>query len=551
MDTTTKQKYFASYTDMNIETTATPNDLCYALQDLTDAQKSDTRDMGFESVMSFRIHHVPMGLGRWSLDNYDHKRNELNVGTHTIEITPSKVHHVFGVPMGKIPVYENKQGKKVDIIRQEWRKQFVYRNITVKDVIKKLKSCTGGGELFKLNFLVVFNSIMGETTKSCNVNQKFLSSIKNEADISNMDWCSYVITCLKRTKEEWSDKEPYNGPFTFLAVLYAHEQQLRRNPEKAITPAIRYVATGFLVNFEASMHVDGPCLNDSIQEDNHITQNVEVQVKFETIIESAEGQTAVDQNDNVQQDEEEDEIQLQTDESQTAVDQNFEVQVKFETHTESAQGQAGEVCEGQTVVDQNVNVQQDEEDEVQLQTDESQTGFDQNVNVQQDEDVVQLQTHEGQTAVDQNVNVQQDEEDEVQLQTDESQIGIDQNLSVQQDEEDEVQLQTDESQIGIDQNVNVPQDNEDEDQFQLSNPDYVLNLMLPSGPPCAQSLSGLSANLVCCNRLEQPRDKKLQDDDGVVMLEPKQEQSELAENVSMSDSVRISLLLNYVIHFYD
>ncbi|MFS7909953.1 hypothetical protein Hanom_Chr02g00100651 [Helianthus anomalus] len=40
----------------------------------------------------------------------------------------------------------------------------------------------------------------------------------NEGDIPNMDWCSYVITCLKRTKEEWNGTEPYNGPLTFLAV---------------------------------------------------------------------------------------------------------------------------------------------------------------------------------------------------------------------------------------------------------------------------------------------------------------------------------------------
>ncbi|XP_076898776.1 uncharacterized protein LOC143552439 [Bidens hawaiensis] len=542
--------------NMKIETTATPNDLCCALQGLTDVQKLDMRDMGFQSILSFNIDNIPPGLGHWLLVNCDHQRNQLNVGTHVIEITPSKVRDVLGVPMGEIPVYENKRGKKIDIIRKEWRKQsFRYPAIIfVKHVVEKLKSYTGGGTLFKLNFLVIFNSIMGETAKSYNVNQKFLSSIKNEADISNMDWCSYIITCLKRTKEGWNGKEPYNGPLTFLAVLYAHEQQLRRSPGKAIAPAIQYITTGFLVDFEGSMHVDGSCSNDNIQEDNHITQNLEVQVKFETHIESAQGQTAVGQNVNVQQDEE-DEIQLQIDESQTAVDQNFEVQVKFETHIESAQGQTGE---GQTVVDQNVNVQQDE---VQLQTDESQTGIDQNVNIQQDEfqlqtdesqtridqnvnihqdedDEVNLQTHDGQTVVDQNVNVQQDEEDEVQLQTDESQTGINQNLSVHQDEEDEVQLQTDESQIGIDQNVNVPQDKEDEDQFQPSNLDSVLNLMLPIGPPCAQSLSGLSTNLARCDRLEQSRDKNLQDDDGVVMLEPKQEQSELAENVSnMLDSV--------------
>ncbi|XP_076898774.1 uncharacterized protein LOC143552433 [Bidens hawaiensis] len=277
--------------------------------------------------------------------------------------------------MGKIPVYEKKFARKEDAVRIKWRKQsFPYPAVIfVKHVIEMLQSYTGGGTLFKLNFLVLFNSIVGGTNKSATVNQQFLSSIKNEDDICNMEWCSYIVTCLKRSKEEWSGKEPYNGPLTFLAVLYAHEQQLRRAPDKIITPAIRYVTTGFLVDLVGSMHVDGPCLNDSNQEDSQLTRNGEAEVKLQAHIESSEGQN------------------------------------------------------------------------------------------------------------------------------DEDQTALDQNASVVQEKEDGVQHQT----------VNVPQDEEDEDQFQPSIPDPVLNLKSAVGPLCAQSPSGLSANLVHCNRLELPRHKKV------------------------------------------
>ncbi|XP_076904806.1 uncharacterized protein LOC143560379 [Bidens hawaiensis] len=137
---------------------------------------------------------------------------------------------------------------------------------------------------------------MGETTKSATVNQKFLTSIVNEDDIRNMDWCGYVITCLKRTKEGWNGIKPYNGPLTFLVALYAHELQLKRSPKNAIAPAIRYITTGFLANLEVSMY-------DKVQEDNQLTQNVELQVMLETHIESAESQTAIDLNVNLLQDE--------------------------------------------------------------------------------------------------------------------------------------------------------------------------------------------------------------------------------------------------------
>ncbi|XP_076950438.1 uncharacterized protein LOC143623400 [Bidens hawaiensis] len=321
-------------TDMIFETTSTPNDLCCALQGLTAAQMSDIKDMGFESIKSFRIDNILLGLGRWLLVNYDHNRNELKIGSHIIKITPSKVHDVLGVPMGKIPVYEKRNVGKGDVIRKKWRKRFVQDHITVKHVINKLKSYTKGGTLFKLNFLVLYNTIMGETTKCVDVNHKFLSSIINEGDISSMDWCSYIITCLKRTKEEWNGIEPYNGPLTFLAVLYAHELQLKSSPENVMTPTIQYVTTDSLVDLQTSIYDDDP-----------FSQNVEVSVQFITHTEPAEGQT--------------DEVQPQTD-------------------------------DGQTVVDQNVSVPLDKEGEVQPQTNEGQTAIDQNVNILQDEEVEDL-----------------------------------------------------------------------------------------------------------------------------------------------------------------
>ncbi|XP_076898777.1 uncharacterized protein LOC143552442 [Bidens hawaiensis] len=294
---------------------------------------SDIKDMGFESIKSFRIDNILSGLGRWLLVNYDHNRNELKIGSHIIKITPSKVHAVLGVPMGEIPVYEKRNVGKGDVIRNKWRKQFVQNHITVKPVINKLKSYTKGGTLFKLNFLVLYNTIMGETTKCADVNHKFLSSIINEGDISSMNWCSYIITCLKKTKEGWNGIEPYNGPLTFLAVLYAHELQLKSSLENVMIPTIQYVTTDSLVDLETSIYDDDP-----------FSQNVEVPVQFITHTEPAEGQT--------------DEVQPQTD-------------------------------DGQTVVDQNVNVPLDEEDEVQPQINEGQTA-DQNVNILQDEEVEDL-----------------------------------------------------------------------------------------------------------------------------------------------------------------
>ncbi|MFS7909862.1 putative phospholipase [Helianthus anomalus] len=421
MDIPTTRR-FVFYTDMKNDKRNEPNGLCCALQGLTDAQNSDIRDMGFETIKCFNIHNIPAGLGYWLLLNYDHKTNELNIGNGKIKITPSKVHEVLGVPMGEISVSEKPKVTKRDAIRERWKSQFVNACITVKNVTEKLRLYPRGGILFKLNFLVIFNSIMGETTKSATVNQKFLTSINSEGDIPNMDWCSYIIACLKRTREGWSGIEPYNGPLTVLAVLYAHERQLKRSPENAVTPALQYVTTDFLVDLERSLYDNGPCSNDDIKKEDPLTPNVEDHVQ--SLGPEARGQT---------------------DEGQTA---------------------EGQIDGGQTAIDQNVKVP----------------------------DVTSVQT------------------------------------------------------------------------------DSVLKLKVPIGPRGAQSLSGLSANIGHCNRLEPSKDKKIGnnmgktkkrawrnantcipkkklkllddvgDDDGVgADVGPKQVQCELAENVShMSNSLEKS-----------
>ncbi|MFS8028465.1 hypothetical protein Hanom_Chr16g01510881 [Helianthus anomalus] len=71
---------------MNIETINKPSSLCTVLHGLSDGQKSDITDMGFESIKSFSINKIPSRLGSWLLANYDHKSNVLKVGDGIINI---------------------------------------------------------------------------------------------------------------------------------------------------------------------------------------------------------------------------------------------------------------------------------------------------------------------------------------------------------------------------------------------------------------------------------------------------------------------------------
>ncbi|KAM0046589.1 putative Ulp1 protease family catalytic domain, papain-like cysteine peptidase superfamily [Helianthus debilis subsp. tardiflorus] len=91
------------------------------------------------------------------------------------------------------------------------------------DHLKKRKDC---GRIFQLNFLVMFFSVMGEMMLSNTVNQRFLLSLDGDIDVKELNWCDYIVDCLKRTRLMWKgDADFFNGPMLLLSMFYMFEKQ--------------------------------------------------------------------------------------------------------------------------------------------------------------------------------------------------------------------------------------------------------------------------------------------------------------------------------------
>ncbi|GJS98608.1 hypothetical protein Tco_0819778 [Tanacetum coccineum] len=76
-----------------------------------------------------------------------------------------------------------------------------------------------------------------ESSNEDKVNQTFLTCLKKGTDIKKLDWCGYLLKCLKRTKTLWKGGL-FNGPSTFLTVLYAQKYMpvvLKRSSTTVIT----------------------------------------------------------------------------------------------------------------------------------------------------------------------------------------------------------------------------------------------------------------------------------------------------------------------------
>nr|GFA34384.1 peptidase C48, SUMO/sentrin/Ubl1 [Tanacetum cinerariifolium] len=65
---------------------------------------------------------------------------------------------------------------------------------------------------------------MGTLKNGGRVPTKLLKCIKEKDDIAEIDWCDYILDCLRTSKLNWKDvktkKNFYYGPLTFLSLLY-------------------------------------------------------------------------------------------------------------------------------------------------------------------------------------------------------------------------------------------------------------------------------------------------------------------------------------------
>ncbi|KAL8201465.1 hypothetical protein R6Q57_012804, partial [Mikania cordata] len=185
-------------------------------------QKKAVKEMDFCEVLCLKLHTIPTAFGYWLLKNYNPETNVQNIGYSQFKITPDLIHLVFGIPNGKIMVHEKFRPNFNDAVVSEWRSQFgtdISKKISTKDFAQHLTTRNDYGRMFKLNFLVMFFSIMGESMKSNTVNQRFLTSVTTKMDVKKLSWCDYVLICLWKTRQTWNggEDELFNGSLVLLA----------------------------------------------------------------------------------------------------------------------------------------------------------------------------------------------------------------------------------------------------------------------------------------------------------------------------------------------
>nr|KAJ0211996.1 hypothetical protein LSAT_V11C400204840 [Lactuca sativa] len=140
------------------------------------------------------------------------------------KVTAESVHDILGILIGGTKLTQLDQWPKDDTSYDEWKQQFKKDSIIQLSAIKNvIVSTTQVDFNFKLNFLVLFVNTFCESTSMGRCNLFPLSYISRRTYISNIEWCSYVLDCLVRTKNSYipySDTGFFVGPSTFLVLFY-------------------------------------------------------------------------------------------------------------------------------------------------------------------------------------------------------------------------------------------------------------------------------------------------------------------------------------------
>ncbi|KAK9705619.1 hypothetical protein RND81_07G071300 [Saponaria officinalis] len=210
-------------------TQMSPKLLFYAVQCLSYAQWTAIEEIGFGGVYWLRVNQIPMQLGYWLLSNYEPAKNCLILpGGKELHLRAADVHATLGFPMGSKEVQLAKSLNDSDDFSRfynTWRDRFQPASglVSTKTLVHHLVDQEDGGNLFKINWVVLVVSLLIQNTQTPNANFHVLKSLMSVDEIPQYNWCEFVLTSLRTCQKSWvnTNRKGYvTGPLLFLMLVY-------------------------------------------------------------------------------------------------------------------------------------------------------------------------------------------------------------------------------------------------------------------------------------------------------------------------------------------
>nr|XP_043634810.1 uncharacterized protein LOC122605915 [Erigeron canadensis]XP_043634811.1 uncharacterized protein LOC122605915 [Erigeron canadensis] len=210
-----------SRTMMHIRTS--PKSLYEAIGSLSFSQKKCVIEMGFGSLLDFKIAGLSSRIVYYLVNNFDDKNLVLNVGAGKIMVTPDLIHDILGVPLGGVQLGNIDGGEGNDNLVVEWSKQYKDRQISLVDLKTRIARSQEADWNFKINFILLFANTIAQCKKRGKCDLSLLDHIREDFRIEQIDWCHYVWHAIRGCKDKWKlgvIGQYFSGPCTLLTLIY-------------------------------------------------------------------------------------------------------------------------------------------------------------------------------------------------------------------------------------------------------------------------------------------------------------------------------------------
>lgn len=210
----------------SIKIRMSPRSLKKVLENLRIPQVEELKKMGFgEFYENFNFYSIPSELGFWLVRNFDLETRSIKMNDgRKIKVTREMVRDILGIPMGDMKVEALDEKNLFEETTSKWRQVMdsivVQKKIYLTKLEEHLISLTEVDWEFRVAFLVLFFSIFGLGNKDGEVNERILPILSNTDNVSNMDWCSYVLECLVKECSKYQPTKSFSGPILLLVVSF-------------------------------------------------------------------------------------------------------------------------------------------------------------------------------------------------------------------------------------------------------------------------------------------------------------------------------------------
>ncbi|GKC65357.1 hypothetical protein Tco_1097955 [Tanacetum coccineum] len=190
-------------------TRSLPKPLFDAMSGLSYERKRCLKQMHFKRYIQFPIVELPSKLAYNAIENFHSPSMKLRLQKGSIKATRQKVNYILGIPMGNTKFQDLDKRPNNDPFIAEWEAQYNHLGKPTPRVIAlQMSGITKADFMFKINFLTLFGSTIGTLENGGRVPKKLVKCIKEEIDISDIDWCGYILNCLH---DNFDPDEDQNG----------------------------------------------------------------------------------------------------------------------------------------------------------------------------------------------------------------------------------------------------------------------------------------------------------------------------------------------------